>query len=45
MGAYSPAPVVSPEMEERITREVLVPVVHALRVRAFGTVASFTPVS
>lgn len=33
MGAYSPAPVVTPEMEERITREVLVPVVHALRVR------------
>lgn len=33
MGAYSPAPVVTPEMEEHITREVLVPVVHALRVR------------
>ena len=33
MGAYSPAPVVTPEMEERITREILVPVVHALRVR------------
>ena len=33
MGAYSPAPVVTPEMEERITQEVLVPVVHALRLR------------
>ncbi len=33
MGAYSPAPVVTPEMEEHITREILVPVVHALRVR------------
>lgn len=33
MGAYSPAPVVTPEMEEHITRAILVPVVHALRVR------------
>jgi len=33
MGAYSPAPVVTAEMEERITREILVPVLHALRVR------------
>ncbi len=33
MGAYSPAPVVTPEMEEHITRQILVPVVHALRVR------------
>jgi phosphoribosylamine--glycine ligase len=30
MGAYSPTPVVSREMQERIEREVLVPAVHAM---------------
>ena len=30
MGAYSPAPVVTPEMHERIMREVMVPTVAAL---------------
>ena len=31
MGAYSPAPVVTEEMMDRITREVLVPTVHAMK--------------
>jgi len=31
MGAYSPAPVVTPELMEQVEREVLVPVVHALK--------------
>ncbi|WP_422926551.1 phosphoribosylamine--glycine ligase [Singulisphaera sp. PoT] len=31
MGAYSPAPIVTPELMEEIEREVLVPVVHALK--------------
>jgi phosphoribosylamine--glycine ligase len=31
MGAYSPAPVVSPELMAQIEREVLVPIVHALK--------------
>jgi phosphoribosylamine---glycine ligase len=31
MGAYSPAPAVTPEIESRIVREILVPTLHALR--------------
>ncbi len=31
MGAYSPAPVVTPELMDQIEREILVPVVHALK--------------
>ncbi|HYF52327.1 MAG TPA: phosphoribosylamine--glycine ligase, partial [Planctomycetota bacterium] len=31
MGAYSPAPAVTPELESRIVREILVPTLHALR--------------
>src|SRR5206468_1723050 len=31
MGAYSPAPVVTPEIETRIVREILVPTLHSLR--------------
>ena len=31
MGAYSPAPVVTSEVEGRIVREILVPTLHALR--------------
>ena len=31
MGAYSPAPVVTPDLEGRIVREILVPTLHALR--------------
>jgi phosphoribosylamine--glycine ligase len=31
MGAYSPAPAVTPEVEGRIVREILVPTLHALR--------------
>ena len=31
MGAYSPAPVVTPDIETRIVREILVPTLHALR--------------
>src|SRR5215467_5145774 len=31
MGAYSPAPIVTPELMEQIEREILVPVVHALK--------------
>lgn len=31
MGAYSPAPVVTPDIEDRIVREILVPTLHALR--------------
>ncbi|MEI6233713.1 MAG: phosphoribosylamine--glycine ligase [Planctomycetota bacterium] len=31
MGAYSPAPIVTPELESRIVREILVPTLHALR--------------
>jgi phosphoribosylamine--glycine ligase len=30
MGAYSPAPLVTPEMERRVTEEILVPVVRGL---------------
>jgi phosphoribosylamine--glycine ligase len=33
MGAYSPAPVVTPEVEERVLREILAPVVAGLRRR------------
>jgi phosphoribosylamine--glycine ligase len=31
MGAYSPAPIVTPALTERIVQEVMVPVVHGLR--------------
>jgi len=31
MGAYSPAPIISGDMEGRVVREVLVPTLHALR--------------
>ncbi len=31
MGAYSPAPVVTPDIENRVVREILVPTLHALR--------------
>jgi phosphoribosylamine--glycine ligase len=31
MGAYSPAPVVTPQLQERIVREIMQPVVRALR--------------
>jgi phosphoribosylamine--glycine ligase len=31
MGAYSPAPAVTPEVETRIVRDILVPTLHALR--------------
>ncbi|MCK6553128.1 phosphoribosylamine--glycine ligase [Candidatus Binatia bacterium] len=31
MGAYSPAPIVTPELQARILREIMEPVVHALR--------------
>ena len=31
MGAYSPAPIVTPELMEQIESEILVPVVHALK--------------
>lgn len=31
MGAYSPAPVISEQMEGRVIREILVPTLHALR--------------
>jgi phosphoribosylamine--glycine ligase len=31
MGAYSPAPVISEQMEGRVVREILVPTLHALR--------------
>lgn len=31
MGAYSPAPIVTPELMEQIEREILVPAVHALK--------------
>lgn len=30
MGAYSPAPVLTPELESRVVREILVPTLHAL---------------
>ena len=33
MGAYSPAPIVTPELAERIVDEVLTPVVHGLNAR------------
>jgi len=35
MGAYSPVPIISPEMLSRIEREIIVPVVDAMR-RDFG---------
>ena len=31
MGAYSPAPIVTPELMEQVEREILVPIVHALK--------------
>lgn len=31
MGAYSPAPLVTPELEGRVVKEILVPTLHALR--------------
>src|SRR5947209_12368472 len=31
MGAYSPAPIVTPEVMEQVEREILVPIVHALK--------------
>ncbi len=31
MGAYSPAPVVTPRLEERIEKDILVPTVHGLK--------------
>ena len=31
MGAYSPAPIVTPDLMEEVEREILVPVVHALK--------------
>ena len=31
MGAYSPAPIVTPELMEQVEREVLVPIVHAMK--------------
>lgn len=31
MGAYSPAPIVTPELMSQVEREILVPVVHALK--------------
>jgi phosphoribosylamine--glycine ligase len=31
MGAYSPAPIVTPELMTQVEREILVPVVHALK--------------
>ena len=31
MGAYSPAPIVTPALMEQVEREILVPVVHALK--------------
>lgn len=31
MGAYSPAPVITPDLMEQIEREILVPVVHAMK--------------
>jgi phosphoribosylamine--glycine ligase len=33
MGAYSPAPVVTPLLADRIVREVMLPIVHGLRSR------------
>jgi phosphoribosylamine--glycine ligase len=31
MGAYSPAPIVTPELMEQVEREILVPAIHALK--------------
>ncbi len=31
MGAYSPAEIVTPELMEQVEREILVPIVHALK--------------
>ena len=31
MGAYSPAPIVTPELMEQVEREILVPAVHAMK--------------
>jgi phosphoribosylamine--glycine ligase len=33
MGAYSPAPVVTPALTDRITADILLPVIHGLRAR------------
>jgi phosphoribosylamine--glycine ligase len=31
MGAYSPAPIVTPELMEQVEREILIPAIHALK--------------
>jgi len=43
MGAYSPAPVVTPEVHERIMREVIEPTVEGMADEGHPTPASCTP--
>jgi len=42
MGAYSPAPVVTPEMHARLMREVILPTVQGMAADGIPTRASFT---
>jgi phosphoribosylamine--glycine ligase len=44
MGAYSPAPVVTPEVEKRILKEVIEPTLHGMAPKARRSSASSTPV-
>ena len=43
MGAYSPAPVVTPALHARIMREVILPTVQGMAAEASRTPASCTP--
>jgi phosphoribosylamine--glycine ligase len=43
MGAYSPAPVVTPEVHARVMREVIMPTLAGMAPRACPTPASFMP--
>jgi phosphoribosylamine--glycine ligase len=43
MGAYSPAPVVTPAVHARVMREVIMPTLNGMARTAFPTPASSTP--
>ena len=43
MGAYSPAPVVTPDMHAQVMREIILPTVAAWQRTAFPTPAFSTP--
>ena len=43
MGAYSPAPVVTPKIHARVMREIIVPTIQGMAQEARRTWASYTP--